>query len=123
MKAHHKHLHLVRRKMGHIIDEVYTSLLHYGSGEVDLRIVREADGMRLFAKSDFNPDYIEEIERMGELLQPDVRSDAIVEMFWELAGEDPYTGESKLSLIGQMADDTVFTIEGQNVSIEIYIAY
>ena len=123
MKAHHKHFHLARRKMGHIIDEVYTTLLHYGSGEVDLRIVREADGMRMFARSDFDPDYLEEIERMGELLQPDVRSEAIVEMFWELAGEDPYTGESKLSLIGQMADDTVFTIEGQNVSIEIFVAY
>jgi len=123
MKVHHKHFHLARRKMGHIIDEVYTTLLHYGSGEVDLRIVREADGMRMFAKSDFDPDYLEEIERMGELLQPAVRSPAIVEMFWELAGEDPYTGESKLSLIGQMADDVAFTIEDQNVSIEIYIAY
>ena len=123
MKVHHKHFHLARRKMGHIIDEVYTTLLHYGSGEVDLRIVREADGMRMFAKSDFDPDYLEEIERMGELLQPAVRSAAIVEMFWELAGEDPYTGESKLSLIGQMADDVAFTIGDQNVSIEIYIAY
>jgi len=123
MKVHHKHFHLARRKMGHIIDEVYTTLLHYGSGEVDLRIVREADGMRMFAKSDFDPDYLEEIERMGELLQPAVRSPAIVEMFWELAGEDPYTGESKLSLIGQMADDVAFTIGDQNVSIEIYIAY
>ena len=45
----HKHLHLARRKMGHIIDEIYTALLHYGSREVDLNIVREDKGRRLRA--------------------------------------------------------------------------
>ena len=53
MKTHHKHLHLARRKMSRIMDEIYTALLHYGSGEVDLRIVREDNGLRLFVTADF----------------------------------------------------------------------
>ena len=123
MRVHHKHLHIARRKMGHIIDEIYTSLLHYGSEEVDLRIVRETDGLRLFVRSDFHSEYQEDIERMGELLQPAVRSAAMVEMYWELAGEDQYTGESEMALVGQMADEAALTIDGQTVNIELFVAY
>lgn len=123
MKLHHKHLHLARRKMGHIIDEIYTALLHYGSEEVELRIVREENGLRLFVKGDYSSEYKEEIARMGELLQPAVRSPAMVEMYWELAGEDQYTGESKMAIVGQMADEAALVVEGRTVNIEIYIAY
>jgi len=122
MKAH-KHLHLARRKMGHIIDEIYTSLLRFGSEEVELRIVRESDGLRLFVQSDFNSANLEDILRMGELLQPAVRSEAMVEMFWELAGEDQYSSESEMALVGQIADEAALTVEGQRVEIELFVAY
>ena len=123
MRVHHKHLHLARRKMGHILDEIYTALLHYGSEEVDLRIVREEEGLRLFVKADFHGEYLDEIERMGELLQPAVRSPAMVEEFWELAGEDRYSSESEMALVGQMADDADLHVEGNQVNIELYVAY
>lgn len=123
MKAHHKHLHLARRKMSRIIDEIYTSLLHCGSEEVDLRIVREKDGLRLKVQADFNTEHLEEIERMGTLLHPDVRSDAMVEMYWELAGEDQYTGESEMSLVGQMANDATLNIDNNKVQIDLFVAY
>jgi len=123
MKVHHKHLHLARRKMSHIIDEIYTALLHYGSEEVDLHIVREAKGLRLRVEGDFNEEYLGNIQRMGELLQPAVRSEAMVEMYWELAGEDQYTSESEMSLVGQMADEASLTTEGSKVRIEIFVAY
>ena len=111
MKVHHKHLHLARRKMSRIIDEIYTALLHCGSEEVSLRIQKEAEGLRLHVESDFNPDCIDDIERMGELLQPAVRSPAMVEMYWELAGEDQYSSESEMALVGQMADSAELTVE------------
>ena len=123
MKAHHKHLHLARRKMSRNVDEIYTALQHYGSEEVDLRISREADGLRLFVKADFLAEHLEHIQRMGRLLQPAVRSDAMVEMYWELAGEDRYTSDSELSLVGQMADEAALTIEGKRVEIELFVAY
>ena len=123
MKVHHKHLHLARRKMGHILDEIYTALLHYGSEEVDLRIVREAEGLRLFVKADFHDEYMEDIERMGELLRPAVRSPAMVEEYWELAGEDSYSSESEMALVGQMADDANLSVDGSKVEIELYVAY
>lgn len=123
MKAHHKHLNLARRKMGHIIDEIYTSLLHYGSGEVDLRILRCDNGLRLLAESNFAPEHLEHIRRMGELLHPAMRSEAMVEMYWELAGEDQYGGESEIALVGQMADEAQLEIQGQKVHIELFVAY
>ena len=123
MKAHHKHLHLARRKMSRIVDELYTALLHYGSEEVNLRIVRETDGLRLFVQADFHAEYRDEIDRMGQLLQPAIRNDAMVEMYWELAGEDQYTSESEMALVGQMADEAALIVEGQKVDIELFVAY
>ena len=123
MKAHQKHLHLARRKMSRIMDEIYTALLHYGSEEVDLRIVRESDGLRLFVTADFLSEHKAHVERMGKLLQPAVRSEAMVEMYWELAGEDRYTSDSELSLVGQMADEAALVIEGKKVDIELFVAY
>ena len=123
MKVHHKHLHLARRKMSRILDEIYTALLHCGSIEVDLRIVREKEGLRLFVSGDFLEEHLEDIERMGELLQPAVRSAAMVEEYWELAGEDQYSTESEMALVGQMADEAKLEISGNKVSVELYVAY
>jgi len=124
MKKHvNKHHHLARRKMSHILDEIYTALLHYGSDEANLRIVKEEDGLRLFVSSDYLPEHRHHIERMGELLQPAVRSPAMVEEYWELAGEDQYTSDSELALVGQMADDASLSINGSSVEIELFVAF
>lgn len=123
MKTHHKHLHLARRKMGHIMDEIYTALLHYGSKEVDLRILREEGGLRLYVKADYDEAYRDEMERMGKLLQPEVRNLAMVEMYWELAGEDQYTSESEMALVGQMADSACLKLDAQRVEIELYVEF
>lgn len=123
MKKHHKHMHLARRKMGHIIDELYTALLHYGSGDVDLHIRREENGLHLEVKSDFSPEHSDHIRRMGELLNPAVRSPAMVEEYWELAGEDQYTSESELALVGQMADEAQLEISGEQVRIVLFVAF
>ncbi len=123
MKPHHRHLHLARRKMARILDEIYTALLHYGSVDVRMRIIKEEDGLRLYVQSDFSPAHMDELRRMGELLQPAVKSAAMVEEFWELAGEDPYTSESEMALIGQMADEVAFVIQGETVKIEVLVKY
>lgn len=123
MRIHNKHLHRARRKMGHIIDEIYTALLHYGSDEVNLNISREEKGLRLFVKSDFAPEHLRHIQRMGELLQPAVRSEAMVEMYWELAGEDQYTSESEMTLVGQMANEASLHVDGNTVRINLFVAY
>lgn len=119
----HKHQHLARRKMGHIIDEIYNALLHYGSDEVRLDIVREPDGLRLRVDSNFDEEHLSQIERMGSLLQPTVRSAAMVEMYWELAGEDQYTDESEMALVGQMTDEASLQIDGDRLHIELLVKY
>lgn len=119
----HKHLHLARRKMGHIIDEIYTALLHYGSREVDLNIVREDKGLYLLVDSNFEPEHLHHVKRMAELLQPEVRSPAMVEMYWELAGEDRYSSDSEMSLVGQIADEAAVAIDGNRVHIKIFVKY
>jgi len=109
--------------MGHIIDELYTALLHYGSADVDLHIKRMENGMRLYVQSNFSPEHIQHIQRMGELLNPAVRSPAMVEEYWELAGEDQYTSDSEMALVGQMAEEAELTISGDRVNIELFVAF
>lgn len=123
MKAHSRHLHLARRKMARILDEIYTALLHDGSTDVQLRIRREEAGLRLTVESDFKPEHLEDLRRMGELLQPAVKSPAMVEEFWGLAGEDAYSSESEMALVGQMAGETRFEIGRDRVRIELFVAF
>ena len=123
MKHHHKHLHLARRKMNHIIDEIYTALLRAGGEEVSLRILREAEGLRLFAEGDFLEENRGHMELMSEMLRPAVRSQAMVEEFWELAGGDQYTSDSEMALVGQMADDARVIIHERHVEIELVVSF
>ena len=123
MRKHHKHMNLARRKMSHIIDELYTALLHYGSADVDLHITKEEDGLHLIVKGNFAPQHKEDVLRMGELLDPPVRSPAMVEEYWELAGEDQYTSESEMSLVGMMSDATEFKVDGCEVNISLFVAF
>ena len=123
MRKHHKHKNLARRKMGHIIDEIYNVLLHYGSEDVDMRIKRLETGLRLSVESDFSPEHIDHINRMKELLNPAVRSPAMVEEYWELAGEDQYSSDSEMALVGQMSDESSVEINGNRVHIEMFVSF
>lgn len=123
MKMQHKHLYLARRKMSRIFDEIYTALLHCGSNEVSMRIVREENGLRLYAEADYDRQHKEDLERMKRLLQPAVRSAAMVEEYWELAGEDQYASESELALVGQMCEEAEIKIDSGRVCIELYVVY
>ena len=123
MRKHHKHKNLARRKMGHIIDEIYNVLLHYGSEDVDLRIKRLETCLCLSVESDFSPEHIDHINRMCELLNPAVRSPAMVEEDWELAGEDQYSSESEMALVGQMSDESSVEINGNRVHIEMFVSF
>ncbi len=118
-----KHLHMARRKMCHAIDELYTLLLRAGGEAVDLRIRREAEGLRLLVKGDFSPEHQTELERLEAVLCPPVRDPALVEEFWELAGGDQYTNDSELALVGQMVDEAQVRVEEGQATIELYIRF
>ena len=117
-----KHLHMARRKMCRVIDELYTLLLRSG-GAVDLHIRREAEGLRLLAEGDFAPEHRHEMENLAEMLQPEVRNAALVEEFWELAGGDQYTSDSELALVGQMVDEASIQVGEKRVEIALYIRF
>jgi len=122
-KQPQKHLHLARRKMGHIVEEIYTALIRGGGEEVQLRICREEEGLRLYAQADFLEVNRRFMERMGEVLQPPVRNSALVQEFWELAGGDQYTTDSELNLVGHMVDDASLSIEGNCVNVELFVSF
>ena len=73
MKKHIKHMHMARRKMSHVIDEIYTSFFRAGGREVDLHLTREDNGLRLLVAGDYTPENQHMMERMAEMLQPELR--------------------------------------------------
>lgn len=118
-----KNMHMARRKMSHVIDELYAALFHLGGEEVDLRLRKEEQGLRLTVRGDFSPENRRQVERMAEILQPAVRNPALVEAYWELAGGDRYTSDSELSLVGQMLDETQIEILEKEVRMDLYLAF
>ena len=118
-----KNIHQARRRMSHVIDEMYTALFRAGGKEVDMRLVKEEEGLRLFVKGDYSPEHRREMERMAQMLQPKVRDMGMVEAYWELAGGDQYTSDSELTLVGQIIDSAKITLGESNVEIEIYLSF
>jgi len=118
-----KHIHLARRRMSHVIDELYTALLRAGGKEVNIRLSKEEDGLRLFVTGDYSPEHRHEMERMAEMLQPAVRDMGLVEAFWELAGGDQYTSDSELALVGQIVDGAEVTVGESTVEMELYLSF
>lgn len=118
-----KHIHMARRRMSHVIDELYTALFRAGGREVDLRLVKEEEGLRLLVKGDFSPEHRHDMERMAEILQPEVRDMGLVEAFWELAGGDQYSSDSELALVGQIIDDAKVTVGESSVQMELYLSF
>lgn len=118
-----KHIGLARRRMSHVIDELYTALFRSGGKEVDLHLVKEEDGLRLFVKGDFSPEHRHEMERLAEMLHPAVRDMGMVEAYWELAGGDQYTSDSELALVGQIVDDARVMVGDSVVEMELYLSF
>lgn len=118
-----KRMHQARMKMSCVIDEVYTALFQAGGREVELRLVKEAEGLRLHVRGDYAPENRRLMERMAEMLQPAVRNSAMVEAYWELAGGDRYTSDSELSLVGQMLDGAQVRISDSQVKMELYLTF
>lgn len=118
-----KHIQLTRRRMSHVIDELYTSLFRAGCHEVNIRLTREENGLRLFVEGDYTPEHRAELERMAKLLRPEVRDMGLVEEYWELAGDDQCTPDSELVLVGQIVDDAKITIDERSVALELYLSF
>ena len=118
-----KRMSMARRKMSHVIDELYTALFLMGGKEVALRIVKEEDGLRLLIRGDFAPDHQKHAEGLKELLCPALRNPALVGAYWELAGRDQYTSDSELALVGQMVDRSAVTVEPGRVRMDLFLAY
>lgn len=114
---------MARRKMSHVIDELYTALFRAGGKEVELKLCREEKGLRLIGRGDFAPEYKKDLERMAELLTPAVRSPALVEAYWELAGGDQYTSDSEMSLVGQMLDEVKVELTEKAVALDLFLYF
>ncbi|MCI9431232.1 MAG: hypothetical protein K2P15_01855 [Oscillospiraceae bacterium] len=118
-----RRMYRARRRMNHVISELSHALLLAGGREIDLRLVREDDGLRLHLEGDFTPEHQRSMEHMAKLLQPLVRDPALVETYGELPGEDQYSEESELSLVGQMVDRSAVTVEPGRVRMDLFLAY
>ena len=118
-----KRMSMARRKMSHVIDELYTALFLMGGREVNLRIVKEAEGLRLLVRGDFAPEHREHMENLRALLSPAVRNPALVGAYWELAGRDQYTSDGELALVGQMLDGAEVSVGESQVEMRLYLAF
>lgn len=118
-----KRMNMARRRMNHVVSEINHVMLLAGSREMNLRLVREDEGLRLYIQTCFSPENQHTVERMAVLLQPAVRDPALVETYWELAGEDQYTSDSEMALVGQMLDEAKIEIGPGEVRMELYLAF
>ncbi|MDE7218771.1 MAG: hypothetical protein K2O45_04010 [Oscillospiraceae bacterium] len=118
-----KRMYRARRRMNHVVSELSHALLLAGGREIDLRLTREEDGLHLHLEGDFSPEHQRSMEHMAKLLQPRFRDPALVETYGELTGEDQYTEEGELALVGQMVDRSAVTVEPGRVRMDLFLAF
>ena len=118
-----KRMYRARRRMNRVITELSHALLMAGGQEIDLHLSREEGGLRLHLEGDFQAEHQTAMERMAKLLQPLVRDPALVETYGELTGEDQYTEQGEIALVGQMLDESRVVVEPGRVKMELYLAY
>lgn len=111
-----------RQKMSRVIDEIGAALFACGATEVSLRLKKEPEGLRLLVQGDYLPVNRAKLERLGKLLQPEIRDPALAETFWELAGADLADDTSELALVGQILDDARVTLGDTQVEMELFVA-
>ena len=112
----------VRQKMSRVIDEIGAALFACGATEVSLRLKKEPEGLRLLVQGDYTASNRAKLERLGKLLQPEIRDPALAETFWELAGADLAHDTSELALVGQILDDARVVLGEQSVEMELFVA-
>ena len=113
----------VRKWMNHVISEVDNAIILAGGREIDLRLRKSDDGLRLYLRGDFNPDKREDMLRMAGILQPAVKDPALLATYADLTGDDQYTSDSELTLVGHMLDSAKVEVDEREVRMELYIAY
>lgn len=118
-----KRMYRARRRMNHVISELNHVLLLSGSTEIDMRLCRSEGGLRLIVNGDFAPEHQSAMERMARLLQPLIRDPALVETYSELTGEEQYTDEGEIALVGQMLDESRVIVEPGRVKMNLYLAF
>lgn len=118
-----RRMYRARRRMNHVISELSHVLLQAGSREIHMDLIREENGLRLCLNGTYDAEHHPEMEHMARLLQPKFRDPAVVETYWELTGEDQYTEESEMSLVGQMVDESRVSVEGGQVRINLFLAF
>lgn len=118
-----RRIYRARRRMNHVVSELYHVLLMAGGRDIHLHLTREDNGLRLRLEGDFLPEHQQAMERMAKLLQPAVRDPALVETYGELTGEEQYSGEGEIALVGHMLDESQVTVEPGRVKMNLYLAF
>ena len=118
-----KRMFRVRRRMNHVISELNNALFQAGCREINLRLVREEQGLRLYLQGQYAPECRRSVERMADLLQPEFRDPALVETYGELTGSEQYPRDGEIALVGQMLSDASVTVDGDWVKMDLYISF
>ena len=118
-----RRIHRTRRRMNRVMTELSHALLMAGGKDISLHLTREETGLRLRVEGDFLPEHQRTMERMAKLLQPDVRDPALVETYGELMGEEQYSSEGEIALVGHMLDESRVVVEPGRVKMDVYLAF
>lgn len=118
-----RRIHRACRRMNNVMNELSHALLMIGGREIDLRLTREEDGLRLCLEGDYPPERRHEMERLAQLLQPDVRDPALVEAYGELMGEEQYSDEGEIALVGHLLNESSVTVEPGKIKMDLYLAF
>lgn len=107
------------KKVAKIIEELTMFFFTVGADEIETRIKRENDSDYIWIRSNYDPEYREELDYLNEFLNEE-KNNGLEDIYWELAGSGDPGETSQLLLIGMMIDKAEIEITDTNVEVKLY---
>jgi len=106
----------IKKRILKSIEELMLFFFSVGAKDISTHFERKENGYILTVSGDYDPQKIEHLKHLEEHLNAP-KDPAVLECFWELAGESDVTSDSELYLVGQMADKAVLNITPERAEV------
>lgn len=107
------------KKIGKIVEEMTMFFFALGAKNMESKIERVENEVKITFRSDYNPEYEHNVLRAEQyLLEP--KNEGMEDMYWELAGSGDPGESSQLLLVGMMIDHHEFHMGEGEVEFVFY---
>ena len=109
----------IEKKTSKIVEELTSYFFSIGATTIESKIEVLESHMQIVFRSNYLPEYEEDIEYLRNCLDNDQKNDGIEDVFWELIGSGTSGESNQLLLLGILVD--AFELKKSDNEVELLL--